>query len=99
MRLPELAIKNHQFTIVIVILLILIGIVTFITMPRSEDPQNDMPGTMIRITYPGASPEDLEQLVVDPIEEILNELEDIKKIESNAFDGDGREHYANGFGL
>ncbi len=87
MRLPELAIKNHQFTIVIVILLVLIGVVTFITMPRSEDPQNDMPGTIIRITYPGASPEDLEQLVVDPIEEILNELEDIKKIESNAFDG------------
>jgi multidrug efflux pump subunit AcrB len=69
MRLPELAIKNHQFTIVIVILLILIGVVTFITMPRSEDPQNDMAGTAINIAYPGASPEDLEQLVIDPIEE------------------------------
>ncbi|MFT7034970.1 MAG: multidrug efflux pump subunit AcrB [Cyclobacteriaceae bacterium] len=87
MRLPELAIKNHQFTIVIVILLILIGVVTFITMPRSEDPQNDMAGTAINIAYPGASPEDLEQLVIDPIEEELNELEDIKKIESSAFDG------------
>lgn len=87
MKLPELAIKNHQFTIVIVILLVLIGVVTFITMPRSEDPQNDMAGTAINVIYPGASPEDLEQLVVDPIEEELNELEDIKKIESHAFDG------------
>ncbi|MFY0650769.1 MAG: efflux RND transporter permease subunit [Cyclobacteriaceae bacterium] len=87
MRLPELAIKNHQFTIVIVILLVLIGIVTFISMPRSEDPQNDIAGTAIHVTYPGASPEDLEQLVIDPIEEELNELEDIKDIESTARDG------------
>ena len=85
MRLPELAIKNHQFTIVIVILLVLVGILTFITMPRSEDPQNEMAGTFINVFYPGASPEDMEQLVIDPIEEELNELEDIDKLESNAF--------------
>ena len=42
MKLPELAIKNHQFTIVITILIALIGIVTFLDMPRSEDPQNEM---------------------------------------------------------
>lgn len=87
MKLPEYAIKNHQFTIVIVILLVLVGGLTFVTMPRSEDPQNDMAGTFISIFYPGASPEDIEQLVIDPIEEELNELEDIDKLESNALDG------------
>lgn len=87
MKLPEYAIKNHQFTIVVVVLLVLVGAITFVTMPRSEDPQNEMAGTFINIFYPGASPEDIEQLVIDPIEEELNELEDIDKMESNAFDG------------
>ena len=87
MRLPELAIKNYQFTIVITLLIVLIGVVTFISMPRSEDPQNEMPGTNITVIYPGATPEDLERLVVDPIEDELNELDDIKKIESRSYDG------------
>ncbi|MDN5199789.1 efflux RND transporter permease subunit [Fulvivirgaceae bacterium BMA10] len=87
MKLPELAIKNYQFTIVVTLLIALVGIVTFITMPRSEDPQNEMAGTVITVIYPGATPEDLEKLVIDPIEEKLNELDDIKKMESKAFDG------------
>ncbi|MCG8310415.1 MAG: efflux RND transporter permease subunit [Cytophagales bacterium] len=87
MNLPKIAIQNHQFTVVIILLIVLVGIVTFLTMPRSEDPQNEMPGTAISIIYPGATPEDIEKLVIDPAEEVLNELDDIKKITSRAADG------------
>ena len=86
MNLPKIAIQNHQFTVVIIVLIILVGGVTFLTMPRSEDPQNEMPGTAINIIYPGATPDDIEKLVIDPVEESLNELEDIKKITSRAAD-------------
>ena len=86
MNLPKIAIQNHQFTIVIVLLIVLVGVVPFLTMPRSEDPQNEMPGTAISIIYPGATPEDIEKLVIDPVEEALNELEDVKKITSRAAD-------------
>jgi multidrug efflux pump subunit AcrB len=87
MRLPKLAIDNHQFTIVIVILLVLFGLVSFITMPRSEDPQVSPAGSSVIVLYPGATPEDMEELLVDPIEEVINELEDIKEIRSTAEDG------------
>ena len=87
MRLPKLAIENHQFTIVVILLLILSGIVSFITMPRSEDPQVSPPGTSVVVLYPGANPKDMEQLVTDPIEEVINELDDIKRIESYMEDG------------
>jgi len=86
MNLPKIAIQNHQFTVVIIMLIILVGVVTFLTMPRSEDPQNEMPGTAISIIYPGATAEDIEKLVIDPVEETLNELDDIKKITSRATD-------------
>ena len=87
MRLPRLAIENHQFTIILIILLVLFGLVSFITMPRSEDPQVSPAASSIFIIYPGATPEDMEELVVEPIEEVLNELEDIKHIKSRALDG------------
>ena len=87
MHLPRLAIENHQFTIIVIGLLIISGVVSFFTMPRSEDPQVSPPGTSIIIVYPGASPKDLEELVVDPIEEVVNELEDLKVIATNIEDG------------
>ncbi|MBN1299580.1 MAG: efflux RND transporter permease subunit [Melioribacteraceae bacterium] len=87
MRLPGLAIKNHQFTSIVFVLFIALGISSFLNMPRSEDPQVTPPGTSVIIIYPGATPKDMEELVVDKIETELNELSDIKEIESNMRDG------------
>ena len=87
MNIPKLSIENHQFMIVGIALLLMSGIFSFITMPRSEDPMVSPPGTNVIVIYPGASPEDLEELVVDPIESEINELEDIKKLTSSARDG------------
>jgi len=89
MRLPKLAIENHQFTIILVLLLVMFGLVSFLTMPRSEDPQVSPAASTVYILYPGATPEDMEELVVDPVEEVLNELEDIKHVKSRAEDGMG----------
>lgn len=86
MKISELAISNFQFTLIIFLLLVISGVVSFVTMPRSEDPQVAPNGTSILVIYPGASAADLEQLVVDPIEEKINELPDIKRIESNCRD-------------
>jgi multidrug efflux pump subunit AcrB len=87
MKLPKIAIDNYQFTIVVVVLLVLSGIVSFVTMPRSEDPSVSKPGATVVVIYPGAGPEDMEQLVASPIEEAINELEDIKKINTRCEDG------------
>lgn len=89
MKLPEFAINNYQFTIILILLLVLSGFVSFMTMPRSEDPQITPNGTTVFVLYPGANPADMEQLIVDPIEEKLNELDDIKRINSNTWDGTG----------
>jgi multidrug efflux pump subunit AcrB len=82
MQLPKLAIDNYQFTIIIFLLLLMLGLYSFFTMPRTEDPPLQLPGASIIIVYPGASPADIEELIVTPIEESLNELDDIKKIET-----------------
>ncbi|HUV07343.1 MAG TPA: efflux RND transporter permease subunit, partial [Spirochaetia bacterium] len=73
MRLPKLAVENHHFTVIIVVLLVVFGIWAYFTMPRAEDPQISVPAVSVIVLYPGASSVDLERLVVDPIEEAANE--------------------------
>ncbi|MBU0763362.1 MAG: efflux RND transporter permease subunit, partial [Bacteroidetes bacterium] len=87
MKLPRLAIDNYQFTLVIFILLTIAGISSFLRMPRSENPVVYIPGGGVVVIYPGAGPPDMEQLIAAPIEEAINELEDIKKINTTVTDG------------
>jgi len=87
MKLPKLAIENAQFTITVFLLLVLVGLISYLNMPRSEDPQFDLPVTLIEVVYPGASPSDIETLVVDPLEQEIAEIENIKKIEAKINNG------------
>jgi len=87
MKISEFAVKNYQFTLVILVMAIVVGLTTLINMPRSEDPEIKIPYFPVIIVYPGTSPQDMEELVVDPIEKKLSELEDIKRIISTIKDG------------
>ena len=80
MKLPAFAIKNYQFIIILVALVFFYGLTSYFSMKRSEDPMVKGPWYTILVIYPGTAPQDMEELIVDPIEEAINELEDIKKI-------------------
>jgi multidrug efflux pump subunit AcrB len=87
MKISESAVKNYQFTIVIFLLLVALGIYSYLKIPQAEDPEFPISIFPIIAIYPGASPADIEELVVDKVEESLNELEDIEKIKSEIKDG------------
>ena len=87
MIIPRIALDNSRFTLVVFLLLLLFGTGSFLTMPRSEDPPLQIPGASVIIIYPGGNPIDLEQLIASPLEEALNELDDIKRLTSTMRDG------------
>lgn len=87
MKLPRLSIENASFTWMIFIFLVFIGVRSLLLMPRTENPELVIPGSSIFVLMPGASPVDLENLVALPIEEALNELEDISNINTTVRDG------------
>jgi multidrug efflux pump subunit AcrB len=89
MKISELAVKNYQFTIVLFLMLVALGIYSFIKIPQAEDPEFPISIFPVIAIYPGASPADIEQLVVDKVEKSLNELEDIKRIKTEIKDGVG----------
>jgi multidrug efflux pump subunit AcrB len=87
MKISEIAVKNYQFTVVVFLLLIALGIFSFLNIPQSEDPEFSIPIIPVFAVYPGASPADIEELVVNKVEKSLNELDDIKTIKSTIRDG------------
>lgn len=89
MKIAEFSVKNYQFTVIIFLMIIALGVSSLLNMPKSEDPVLKATYNTVVVVYPGTSPEDIEKLVVDPIEEKLAELDDIKTIFSNAADGIG----------
>lgn len=87
MKITSYAVKNYQFTLVIFLMVIALGVNALLNMPRAEDPEMNVPFFPVYVIYPGASPEDLEELVINPLERKISELEDIDKIISSARDG------------
>lgn len=87
MKITDYAVKNYQFTLVIFLMAIALGVTTLFNMPRSEDPEINAPQFPIVAIYPGTSPQDMEQLVVKPLEKNISELDDIKRIRTTINDG------------
>ena len=86
------SVRRWQFTLVVCALLAAMGVAAFRDIPRAEDPSLTFPGASVVVVYPGADPTDVEKLIVDPIEDAINELDDVKKIESECLDGLGVVH-------
>lgn len=87
MKLIEFSVKNWQFTLLLFIMTVVVGVNTLLNMPRAEDPEINPPQFPIIIVYPGTSPKDMEELVIKPIERQVSELEDIKSIKTRIDDG------------
>ncbi|SIN83823.1 efflux RND transporter permease subunit [Chitinophaga niabensis] len=87
MKISDYAVKNYQFTLVIFIMIIALGITTILNMPRSEDPEMHAPTYSVVVVYPGTNPKDMEELIVDPLEKEIYELENVLRIRTSISDG------------
>ena len=87
MKLVEFSVKNYQFTIIIFVMIMAIGVNSLLNMPKAEDPALKATFNSIVVVYPGTSPADMEKLIVDPIEDKMSEISDIKKVVSTADEG------------
>lgn len=87
MKISEYSIRNYQFTLIMVLMVVAVGISTILNMPRAEDPELDAPIFPVVVIYPGTSPKDMEELVVKPMEKKIYALENIKRIKTSIHDG------------
>jgi multidrug efflux pump len=78
------AIKNYQFTLTAIFLLLIAGVMAYFNMPRSEDPGFVIRTARVTTLFPGATPSQVELLVTDPLEEAIQEIPELDYIKSES---------------
>ena len=82
--LAKFSVKKPFTILVAVILILVFGIVSFTKMTPDLFPSINMPYAIVMTTYPGASPEEVENDITDPLEKQLATLDHIKTITSQS---------------
>ncbi|RUO24070.1 multidrug transporter AcrB [Aliidiomarina minuta] len=90
MFLSDISVKRPVFATVLNVLLILFGIVAFLSLPMREYPNIEPPVVSINTYYPGASAEIMEREVTQRIERGISGIDGIKTIDSRSRNGSSR---------
>ena len=87
MFISDFAIKRPLITIVAMLALVGFGLVALFQLQTDEFPEVQPPVVLTTVIYPGASPEQVEREVLEPIEEAIQSISGVKKMEGEARDG------------
>jgi multidrug efflux pump subunit AcrB len=87
MRLTAFFVRNPSFTVLFFLMLTVVSVVSLLGMPRAEDPEILSADFPVVVLYPGTSPQDMEELVVKPIEKRVGELENLRNVTTTISDG------------
>ena len=82
MNLAELSIKKSVITWTMTILLLVVGYFSYQNLPRLEDPEFAIKQAVVITPYPGASAQEVEKEVTEKIEKAVQELGQLKRVES-----------------
>lgn len=87
MNITQIALEKKRITFVTLAIIFVIGILTYNNMPRAEDPGFIIRTALVQTIFPGASPDRIEQLITDKLEEAIQEMPEIDFIASRSKPG------------
>ena len=82
--LAKFSVKKPLTVLVAVILVLILGFVSFTSMTPDLLPNMDFPMAVLMTTYPGASSEEVETTVTKPLEQSMATLENINAVTSSS---------------
>lgn len=82
--LTTLALKNKNTVLILLVLIVIMGVSAYITLPKDSYPEIEQPMVYIGTPYPGNSPVDIENLVTRPLEKEINEISELDNIKSTS---------------
>ncbi len=85
--ISSFSINNRISVLVLLTLVAIMGIVSYLTIPKESFPSINVPNIFVVTIYPGVSPEDMESLVTRKLEDELGNISDIKKMTSSSAEG------------
>ncbi|HEB92202.1 MAG TPA: efflux RND transporter permease subunit [Gammaproteobacteria bacterium] len=79
--------QNHVLANATFVVILLIGTLSYFQLPRAQDPEINFNWVAVFTALPGASTEDVEKLITQPLEDALQGLSDVKFVISNTREG------------
>ena len=78
---------KSKLSILLMFAFMLLGIFSILFIPREEEPQIEVPMADIMIGYPGATPQEVESGVVQPVEKIISNIKGVENVYSTSMNG------------
>jgi HAE1 family hydrophobic/amphiphilic exporter-1 len=86
MTISDFAIRRPVITVVSMLALVVFGLFSLALLQTDEFPDVAVPLVVVAVPYPGASPDQVEREIVDPMEEGISGISGVKKVTSNSMD-------------
>ncbi|MGQ0761655.1 MAG: efflux RND transporter permease subunit [Acidobacteriota bacterium] len=86
-KLAEICIRRPVFAAMIILSLVVVGAASYFRLGVDRFPSVDVPTVSVRTGLPGASPEEVESLVTQPIEDAVNTVDGIDELRSISSQG------------
>ena len=83
------AFLKNPLTMIFGISIMLLGYISLIVMPREEDPQIAVSGGSVIIALPGATPKEISNVIIKPLERRMNEIKGVENIYGTAMNNVG----------
>jgi multidrug efflux pump len=87
MIITDVAVKNRTTIAVLGLIIVVMGVYSYIALPREAFPDIPIPYILVTTTYEGVSPEDVESSVTMKIEKELNGIRGVKEVRSSSAEG------------
>ncbi len=87
MIVSDAAVKNRISVLVLMVLILIVGIYSYIALPRENTPDITIPHVFVQTSYKGVSAEDIETAITIKIEKKLKGLDRVKQIKSVSSEG------------
>ena len=75
---------NSKLTVLLMGAFLLVGIYSYMIIPREEEPQIEVPIVDIFVGYPGASPSEVESRIAKPLEKLISNIKGIEHVYSTS---------------
>ena len=85
--LSTFSINNRISVLLLIFLVAMMGIVSYITIPKESFPNINIPNIFVITVYPGVSPEDMESLITRKLEDELGNITEVKTMTSTTREG------------
>ena len=81
-NLSAIAVRERSVTLFLIIAIILSGIYAFLSLGRAEDPSFTIKNLTVTVVWPGATAQEMQDLVAEPLEKRIQELRWYDRVET-----------------